>query len=242
MLKVIQISVLEDNYSFIIHNNKTGETAAVDPALEEPILKVLKENNWSLSYIINTHHHWDHTDANVALKGATGAKIMGYKHDAHRIPAIDILLEDNDVIEVCSRKVRVIFVPGHTLGHIVYYFEEDKILFVGDTIFSLGSGRLFEGSYQQMFNSLQRLKSLPEDVLIYCAHEYTQDNGKFAITVDPNNEKLQGRIKEVEHLRENNKATVPTNMKLELETNPFLRARSVEEFAYIRKQKDVFKA
>lgn len=241
MIEVIQFPVLSDNYTFMIHNEADNRTAVIDPALAEPVLATLKEKGWQLDYIVNTHHHFDHTDGNMPLKQATGAKIIGYKHDAKRIPGIDIEVDDGEKINICGEEAEVIFVPGHTLGHIAYYFAESGVLFCGDTIFSLGCGRLFEGTAEQMYNSLNKLKNLPGETKIYCAHEYTEANGKFALTIEPDNVDLQQRMEEVRHLRKQGKATIPTVMELELATNTFLRAGSVEEFAERRRKKDGFR-
>ena len=241
MLKVIQFPVLEDNYIFLIHNEISGETAVVDPSLADPVLEKLSEYGWKLDYIINTHHHWDHTDGNEKLKAATGAKIIAYAGDSHRISGIDIEVNDGDKIDICGEMAKVTYIPGHTLGHISYYFAESKILFCGDTMFVMGCGRLFEGTPQQMFDSFQKLSKLPKDTVVYCAHEYSEANAKFAITIEPENKELQNRFKEVCKLRAEGKSTVPTTVAKELATNPFMRAEAVEEFARVRKLKDEFK-
>jgi hydroxyacylglutathione hydrolase len=241
MLHITQLPALKDNYIYILRNEATGETGVIDPTLAAPVLEFLTNKKWQLNYIINTHHHWDHTDGNVEIKQATGAKVIGFKGDAHRIPGIDIEVADGQIIDICGHKAEIIFIPGHTLGHIAYNFKNKKILFCGDTLFSLGCGRLFEGTAEQMFTSLQKLAALPENTAVYCAHEYTQSNSKFAITIEPDNKDLQNRIKEVAVLRSHNKPTIPTSIELELKTNPFLRAGTVEEFARVRKMKDGFK-
>lgn len=240
MLQVIQFPVLQDNYTFLIHNKESGQTAVVDPAVASEVLEKLSKLGLKLDYIINTHHHNDHIGGNAELKQKTGAKIIAYQGDTHRIPDIDIKVEDGDRINICDEAAEIMLLRGHTLGHIAYYFSKSGVLFCGDTLFSLGCGRLFEGSYEQMFGSLQKLAALPPQTLVYCAHEYTLANAKFAITIEPDNKNLQDRIKEVENLRKENKPTVPTTIGLELATNPFLRAKTVEEFAKIRKAKDSF--
>lgn len=241
MLNITQIAVLphNSNYNYILHDN--GITSVIDPSLAEPVLEVLKQNGWQLDYIINTHHHWDHTDGNTPLKDATGAKIIAYKGDSHRIKNIDIAVNNGDIVDICGHRAEVIFTPGHTLGHIIYYLPDDGILFCGDVLFSLGCGRLFEGSYEQMFDSLKLISRLPPQTLIYCGHEYTLSNARFAITIEPENKELQQRIKEAENLQAIGKPSVPVTLASELATNPFLRARTVEEFANLRKQKDSFK-
>ncbi len=239
-MKVVRIPALSDNYIWLLHNEANGRTAVVDPAVAEPVLAELKKQNWSLDFIINTHHHDDHVGGNIEIKRITGAKVIGYKGDAHRIPGIDIEVEDNEQIEICGEVAKVIFVPGHTLGHIVYYFAESGLLFCGDTIFAMGCGRLFEGSFEQMFSSLQKLAKLPIQTQIYCAHEYTENNGNFALNVDHKNMYLQERMAEVRSLRKNNIPTVPFTLDIELKTNPMLRAKTIEEFTEIRKLRNVF--
>lgn len=238
MIEIIQIAVLNDNYIYILRNG--NEAAVVDPALAEPVLKWLKDNNCELKYILNTHHHFDHIGGNIELKQKTGAVVCGFANDAARIAGIEKYLEDGEQINILGSKAQVIFVPGHTMGHIAYYFCDEKALFCGDTIFSLGCGRLFEGTYQQMFDSLVKLKKLPDDTLIYCAHEYTLSNGNFAVTIEPDNKDLRCRVDEVKILRSDGKPTIPVKMKDEKLTNPFLRASGVNEFSRIRKAKDGF--
>lgn len=223
MLEIIQLPVLNDNYIYIIHEPESKQTAVVDPAVSSPVLALLKDKGWSLDYILNTHHHSDHIGANLELKEKTSCQIFASYSDRLRIPGIDTSLKQGDEVSIGNQIAKVIAVPGHTLGHIVYYFPEGNALFCGDTLFSMGCGRLFEGTAKQMWHSIQPLKKLPEQTKIYCAHEYTQANGHFALTVDPDNERLLQRIDEVDRLRRENKATVPTMLKEELETNPFLR-------------------
>lgn len=238
MLKILQIPVLKDNYIYILHG--AGQTTVVDPSLAAPVLEVIKQEGWQLDYILSTHHHNDHVGGNMELKAVTGAKIIGYAGDAHRIPGIDIKLQDNDVFKVCGLDAEVIFIPGHTLGHIAYYFAQASSLFCGDTLFSLGCGRLFEGTAQQMFSSLARIKALPKNTKIYCAHEYTESNGRFALSIMPENQDLKTRMQEVINLRTARKSTIPSTLEIELKTNPFLRAVDANEFATIRKMKDNF--
>jgi len=240
MLQVLQFPVLNDNYIFVLRNDEADRTAVIDPAVAEVVLDKLTEYNWKLDYIVNTHHHWDHTGGNAELKKNTNAKIIAYKGYSHRIENIDIAVADGDKIEICGEEAEVIFVPGHTLGHIAYYFEKSGMLFCGDTIFAMGCGRLFEGSPQQMFDSLQKLAALPPETKVYCAHEYTLANAKFAITIEPDNEALQASLKKVEDMRAKGEFTVPTTIEEELATNPFLRAKNADDFAKIRKAKDSF--
>ncbi|AEG01849.1 hydroxyacylglutathione hydrolase [Methylomonas methanica] len=226
MLTIACLSVLNDNYIYLLHDASAQKTAAVDPALAEPVLKMLKERGWQLDYIFNTHHHGDHVGGNLQLKQATGCKIVGAAADGARIPGIDIAVNEDEQIQLGSCNFKIINTPGHTLGHIVYYCAESHALFCGDTLFSLGCGRLFEGTAEQMWHSLQKLKALPGDTRIYCAHEYTQANGRFALTLEADNPDLQRRTREVAALREQNRPTLPSTIALELATNPFLREHS----------------
>lgn len=254
MLEIISLPVLHDNYIYLIHDNVSGETAAVDPAVAQPVLRFLQDKNWQLTYVLNTHHHSDHVGGNLELKQKTGCKIFASEYDRNRIPGIDQSLQEGDTVNLGNHDARILFTPGHTLGHIEYYFEQDKLLFCGDTLFAMGCGRLFEGTAEQMWQSLQKLKGLPPDTKVYCTHEYTQNNGRFALTVDPKNEALQERMKEVDRLRKQNLSTLPTTIADELATNPFLRegsptirqsvgmplAKPSEVFAKVRRMKDSY--
>lgn len=254
MLTILQIPVLTDNYIYLLHDPVSGDTAAVDPALAQPVLDVLDEKGWRLTTILNTHHHWDHVGGNLELKQKTGCKIIAAQSDRDRIPGIDIGVSEDDVISLGQHPARVISTPGHTSGHIVYHFAEDGVLFCGDTLFVMGCGRLFEGTPEQMWNSLQKLKALPPATRIYCTHEYTQTNGRFALSVEPENRQLQQKMLEVRQLRAENKPTVPSTIEQELATNPFFREDSLalqetikmvnknprDVFAKIRRLKDSF--
>ena len=254
MLEIIQLPVLNDNYIYLIHEPVSAETAVVDPAIAQPVLDTLSSKGWTLNYIYNTHHHWDHVGANLELKEKTGCQILASEADYSRIPGIDKGLKQGDEIKLGNQVAKVIDTPGHTLGHIVYHFPDSNALFCGDTLFSMGCGRLFEGTAEQMWHSLQKLKQLPKATQIYCTHEYTQANGKFALSIEPDNQHLQQRILQVKQLRENNKPTVPSTLQQELATNPFLRENSpeiqksigmtgqprVEVFRKIRELKDNF--
>jgi hydroxyacylglutathione hydrolase len=254
MLTVIQIPVLTDNYIYLIHDPVSGETAVIDPALAQPVLDVLEKKGWRLTYILNTHHHWDHVGGNLELKQKTACKIIAAQSDQDRIPGIDVGVSEDDVISLGAHTARVISTPGHTSGHIVYHFSEDRALFCGDTLFVMGCGRLFEGTPEQMWNSLQKLKALPPSTRIYCTHEYTQANGRFALSVEPDNRQLQQKMIEVQQLRAENKPTVPSTIEQERATNLFFRVDciSVQKalglemqspvcvFAELRKRKDVF--
>ncbi len=228
MLEIIQLPVLNDNYIYLLHETISGETAVVDPAVAQPVLDVLKQKNWTLNYIFNTHHHSDHVGANLELKEKTNCTILASEFDQSRIPGIDRTLKHGDQIKLGNQIANIIATPGHTLGHIVYYFKDSHALFCGDTLFSMGCGRLFEGTAEQMWASIQQLKNLPKETNIYCAHEYTQANGKFALSLEPNNHQLILRIQQVNHLRSQNRPTIPSTMGQELTTNPFLREKSLE--------------
>ncbi|MDD1633281.1 MAG: hydroxyacylglutathione hydrolase, partial [Methylococcaceae bacterium] len=227
MLTITQIPVLTDNYIYLINDPVSGETAVIDPALAQPVLDVLEKKGWRLTYILNTHHHWDHVGGNLELKQKTGCKIIAAQADRGRIPGIDRGVGEDDVIALGQHQARVISTPGHTRGHVVYHFAEDGALFCGDTLFVMGCGRLFEGTPEQMWNSLQKLKALPPSTRIYCTHEYTQTNGRFALSVEPDNRQLQEKMIEVKQLRAENKSTVPSTIEQEIATNPFFRADSI---------------
>ena len=254
MLKIIQLLVLNDNYIYLIHDEISGETAVVDPALAEPVIDYLAKQGWPLKYVLNTHHHLDHVEGNTALKQRTGCTVVAGQTDAHRIPDFDIGVSEGDALFLGQHKIKVMITPGHTTGHVVYYFEKDDLLFCGDTLFVMGCGRLFEGTPEQMYASLQKLKALPAETKVYCAHEYTQANGKFALSVESDNQVLQDKLQRVAELRRNNLSTVPSTIAEEIATNPFFRTESlsiqktldlgganqVEVFTALRKRKDVF--
>lgn len=240
MLEIKVIPALTDNYVYLLRDSSTEKTAVVDPSLAAPVMDCLVKLNWPLHYILNTHHHWDHTGGNLKLKEATRAKIVGFKGDAGRIEGMDIQLKEGDQFELGKSTASVIEIPGHTLGHIAFYFEEAEALFCGDTLFSLGCGRLFEGSPDQMFSSLTKLKTLPESTKVYCGHEYTLDNIAFTKSVLPGLEGLKSFEAKANQLRQQNKPTIPSTIELEKQLNPFLIAQSADEFADFRRKKDSF--
>lgn len=213
-----------DNYVWILHDESTGQTAAIDPGQEAPVLELLKLRGWRLDWILNTHHHGDHTGGNLALKEQTGCKVAGAAIDRHRIPGIDLTLNDGDKLFVGDSVAKVLLTPGHTTGHICFWFDQDYALFCGDTLFSLGCGRLFEGDAATMLRSLNRIAALPGETRVYCAHEYTQANGRFARSVDPENPALLVRLAQVDQLCARGESTIPQKLGIELATNPFLRA------------------
>jgi hydroxyacylglutathione hydrolase len=228
MLEIVSLPVLTDNYIHIIHDSISSETAAVDPALAPPVLEFLERKGWRLTAIFNTHHHWDHVNGNLELKQRTGCTIIGGHEDRDRIPGIDRAVQEGDVVLLGRHQADILFTPGHTRGHIVYHFADDRLLFCGDTLFAMGCGRLFEGTAEQMWHSLQKLKALPGDTRIYCTHEYTQTNGRFALTLEPENPALQRRMEEVNQLRLHGQPTIPTTVAEEWATNPFFREDSLE--------------
>ncbi|RDD61755.1 hydroxyacylglutathione hydrolase [Ferruginivarius sediminum] len=223
-LEVELVPALSDNYIYLAHEPESGETAVVDPAVAEPVLKAAEKKGWTISHILNTHHHGDHTGGNLEIQRATGAPIVGPKYDEARIPGLQVALEEGDTYKVGNAEAKVFFTPGHTRGHICFWFHNADVIFTGDTLFALGCGRLFEGDAAQMWNSLQKLRDLPPQTRIYCGHEYTQTNARCALSVDPDNAKLKERAKRIDELRAKGQPTIPSTLGEELETNPFLRA------------------
>lgn len=223
---ILSIPALSDNYIYLVHEPLSGATAAIDPAIADPVLEALQAHGWQLDYIFNTHHHSDHVGGNLQLKQATGCRIVAAESDRARIPGIDMAVTDGDLIQLGRQSLQVIGTPGHTSGHVVYYSAEAEALFCGDTLFSLGCGRLFEGSAEQMWQSLQRLKALPGSTRVYCAHEYTAANGRFALTLEADNADLIQRMQQVAELSRQNASTLPSTIGQELASNPFLREDS----------------
>jgi hydroxyacylglutathione hydrolase len=223
-LEIRQIPLLTDNYSYLVREPETGSVAVVDPAEAGPVQDALDRLGWRLTHILNTHHHGDHVGGNRQLKAASGCIVVGPRYDRERIPGIDVEVSEETGYEFGHAHADVFFVPGHTRGHIAYWFAESKALFCGDTLFSLGCGRLFEGDPKQMWNSLGKLRKLPDDARVYCAHEYTENNARFALTVDPANSALRARMDEIRRLRAASKPTVPSRLGDEKAANPFLRA------------------
>ena len=241
MIEIARIPALSDNYVWLAHEPDSGETVVVDPAVAEPVLEEARRRGWRITQIWNTHWHPDHTGGNEAIKAATGAFVTGPAAEAARIPTLDRQVREGDRVALGGLEAEVMEVPAHTAGHIAYHLPSETAIFVGDTLFAMGCGRLFEGEPGQMHANLQRLAGLPEETRVYCAHEYTLANGRFALTVEPDNADLAGRMKAVEAARAAGEATVPTTIALERATNPFMRAASVEEFARRRAGKDAFR-
>ena len=239
-MKVEIISCLQDNYSYLIIDETNNLACVVDPSEARPIIDYLKNKNINLKYILNTHHHFDHVGGNEELKKKYNAIVVGYKHDSERIPEIDILLEDNEIWERDNFVAKIIHVPGHTKGHICFNFYKEKLLFTGDTLFSLGCGKIFEGTYEQMFNSLKKIKALPLDTKIFCGHEYTLNNSKFCIKYDNENLSLQKKIQDIEIKLNDSLPTIPSTLKEEIDCNIFLRAKDLKTFSKLRDLKDNF--
>jgi len=243
-----------DNYGVLLHCPETLQTACIDCGDASATQKALNDNGWALTDIWVTHHHADHTAGVVELKKSTGAKVTGPNRSATPISGVDQVVKDGDVFDFAGRGVQVIHTPGHTLDMMNFYLPADSLLFSGDTLFTLGCGRLFEGDAPTMWKSLLKFSALPQDTVVYGSHEYTLANAAFAITVDPNNQALQDQIENVKRLRDANEPTVPTTLAMEFQTNPFLRADNVairthlemidasdaEVFGEIRRRKDEF--
>lgn len=253
-LEIHPIPALADNYVYLLREPESGAVGAVDPSEARPVFDALARLGWRLTHVLNTHHHWDHTGGNLELKERTGATIVGPKADEARIPGIDDTVGEGDGFQFGAETAQVFDIPGHTRGHIAFYFPSSRALFSGDTLFSLGCGRLFEGTPDQMWRSLSKLKQLPGDTRVYCGHEYTAKNARFALTLEPDNPALNERAAEVRALRGKGLPTVPALMENELRANPFLRADApelrraldmetadpVEVFAEVRRRRDVF--
>ena len=239
-MKVEIIPCLEDNYSYLIIDEINNNACIIDPSEAKPIINFIEKKNINLKYILNTHHHFDHIGGNKELKKKYNSIVVGHKYDAKRIPEIDILLEDDQIWKADNFEAKIIHVPGHTLGHISFHFFNERLIFTGDTLFSLGCGRIFEGTHEEMFKSLNKIKSLPQDTKIYCGHEYTLQNSNFCIHHDSKNTKLQNKIKEIKEKLKNNIPTVPTILKDEIDCNIFLGAKNIESFSKLRDLKDNF--
>ena len=223
-MQIALVPLLTDNYGYLLHDPASGETGIVDPSEAAPVLAAARERGWRLTHILNTHHHHDHTGGNLALKQATGAAIVGPAPDRARIPGIDIALDEGETFRLGGAAAEILFIPGHTRGHIAFHFGGEKAVFCGDTLFSLGCGRMFEGTAPMMWASLDKLRRLPAETRIYCGHEYTAANARFAVSIDPDNEALRRREGAVGALRGRGEPTIPSTMGEERLANPFLRA------------------
>ena len=253
-MRIEIIKCLQDNYSYLLIDDTKNIGCVVDPGEAAPIIKYVESNNIDLKYILNTHHHYDHVGGNLELKKRYNSKIVGFKEDKNRIPEIDVLVEDNQKWKGENFEAKIYHIPGHTSGHIAFHFFLEKKIFTGDTLFSLGCGRIFEGTYEQMFNSLKKIKELPKDTQIYCGHEYTLQNSKFCIKYDKDNLELIKKINDIKKKLNNNQPTIPTTLEEELKSNIFLRSdnfkiknnlnmntgSSLDTFSKLRDLKDNF--
>jgi hydroxyacylglutathione hydrolase len=239
-IEVVRIAVLSDNYVWLVHEPISDVTMVVDPAVAAPVLAEAEARGWTITDIWNTHWHPDHTGGNAEIKAATGCTITGPAAEAARIPTLDVLVQGGDTVRLGSVEASVIDVPAHTAGHIAYHFIDEAAAFVGDTLFAMGCGRLFEGTAAQMFDNMAKLSVLPDATTVYCAHEYTQSNGRYALVAEPDNAALIARMAQVDAARARGEATVPTTIALEKATNPFMRAATVEQLAERRAAKDAF--
>jgi len=239
-MEVEIISCLKDNYSYLVIDKGNNSACIVDPSESDPIIEIIEKKKVNLKFILNTHHHYDHVGGNEILKKKFGAKIIAFKDDKNRIPFVDILLEDNEIWKNLNFEFKVFHIPGHTSGHICFYFYKDNIVFSGDTLFSLGCGRIFEGTYEQMYYSLNKFKELPKETKVYCGHEYTLQNSVFCATYDKNNDELNKKILEVKSKRDRNLPTIPSTIGEELACNIFLRAKNLKDFSKLRDLKDNF--
>ena len=249
-MKIIPIPCLNDNYAYIVQDNITKTVGVVDPSEAKPIINYLKKEKLELNYILNTHHHFDHIGGNIELQKLYKSKIIGFKDDKHRIPGINITLNDGEKFKFGKSQIKVIHIPGHTSGHICFFFEKEKIAFTGDTLFSLGCGRIFEGDHEQMLLSLNKIKKLPIETKIYCGHEYTLKNAKFCMKYDEKNLDLINQFKKIKELRSKNLPTVPSTLEQELKSNIFLRCdqndlkiklnmENIEDYKVFKKVRDL---
>ena len=239
-MKIQIIPCLQDNYSYLIIDEENNIACVVDPSEADPVIEYLENTRIKLKFILNTHHHYDHVGGNQKLKEKYGASVVGYKGDKERIPGIDILINDQETWIYKNFEAKIIHIPGHTLGHICFYFHKDVSVFTGDTLFSLGCGKIFEGTYTQMFNSLMKLKELPKNTKVFCGHEYTLQNSKFCLVHDEDNENLKTKVNDIKMKLKAGLSTIPSTLKDELECNIFLRSNNVETFSKLRDLKDNF--
>tara|TARA_B100000424_G_scaffold269956_1_gene268094 strand:- start:189 stop:908 length:720 start_codon:yes stop_codon:yes gene_type:complete len=239
-MKVLVIKCLDDNFSYVVLNEANNNACVIDPSESDPIIQIIKKKKINLKYILNTHHHPDHVGGNLELKREFNCNILGFIGDRNNIPGINIFLKDKELFKDEDFEFKTYHTPGHTAGHVIFHFYRQNILFTGDTLFSLGCGRIFEGSYDEMFRSLQLIKNLPKNTLIYFGHEYTRNNSKFCLTNDPDNIELNNKIIKINELIGTGKPTTPSTLKEELETNIFLKSKNIKTFKKLRDLKDNF--
>lgn len=239
-LEIVAIPALSDNYVWLVHEATSGETVVVDPAVAEPVLAAAAARGWRIGQVWNTHWHPDHTGGNAGIKAATGCMVTGPAAEFARIPTLDVQVGEGDRVAIGGIAAEILGVPGHTAGHIAFHLPAAAVIFTGDVLFAMGCGRLFEGTPEQMHANMQRLAKLPDDTQVYCGHEYTLSNGRFARSVEPDNTDIAARLREVETMRSRGEATVPTSIGLERATNPFMRARDAAELGKLRAAKDSF--
>ncbi len=244
MIDVVRIPVLSDNYIWMIHDAKSGETVVIDPAVAAPVLAEADARGWQITQIWNTHWHPDHVGGNREIQAETGCMITGPERELEKIPGINLAVAEGDTVVIGDYDGTVLDVPAHTAGHIAYFVEQadgPSLAFVGDTLFAMGCGRLFEGTAADMFAAMRKLDALPDDTVVYCAHEYTASNGAFALVAEPDNQAIAARMADVRVMRERGEATVPFTMADERATNPFLRAATPEILGERRAAKDSFR-
>jgi len=239
-IEVVRIPVLTDNYVWLVHESESGSTTVIDPAVADPVLAEAAARGWTITDIWNTHWHPDHTGGNEGIRNVTGCTITGPAAEAARIPTLDVFVKEGDSVRLGAIIANVIDVPAHTAGHIAYHLPDEGVAFVGDTLFAMGCGRLFEGTPEQMFTAMRKMEALGDATTIYCAHEYTQSNGRYARAAEPDNIAIRERMAQVDAARAAGEPTVPTTIALERATNPFMRARDVAELAERRAAKDRF--
>lgn len=236
-LEVVRVPVLQDNYAWLIHDDTSGETVALDPGEAQQLLDAAAARGWTIGATWNTHWHPDHVAGNAGV----GAPVTAPGAEAAKIGRVDHPVADGDTVAIGAHRAHVIRVPGHTQGHIAYHFADDRLVFTGDTLFAMGCGRLFEGTPADMFANMRRYADLPDDTVVYCGHEYTQSNGRYALVAEPDNQAIRARMVDVDRLRAAGEPTVPTTIGQERATNPFLRAASAEQLGERRVAKDNFK-
>ena len=239
-LDIVRVPVLSDNYAWLVHDTDSGETMAIDPGEAAPLIAAADARGWRIGHVWTTHWHPDHTGGNAAMK-EQGATVTGPAAEAAKIPTLDIAVTEGDTVALGRHVAHVMTVPGHTQGHVAFHFADDGVIFTGDTLFAMGCGRLFEGTPADMFANMQRYAALPDATIVYCGHEYTQSNGRYALVAEPENTAIRNRMVEVDAARARGEATIPTTIGLERETNPFLRATSADQLGERRAAKDAFK-